>query len=69
MSEKERILQVSHLQKSFGNHAVLKDIDFEVCKGDVVSIIGASGSAASIFWRSREEARFCFTDRISRIRR
>ena len=51
MSEKERILQVSHLQKSFGNHAVLKDIDFEVCKGDVVSIIGASGSGKSTMLR------------------
>ena len=29
MSEKELILKVSHLQKSFGNHAVLNDIDFE----------------------------------------
>ena len=51
MSEKERILHVSHLQKSFGNHAVLKDIDFEVCKGDVVSIIGASGSGKSTMLR------------------
>ena len=47
MSEKELILKVSHLQKSFGNHAVLNDIDFEVHKGDVVSIIGASGSGKS----------------------
>ena len=51
MSEKKRILQVSHLQKSFGNHAVLNDIDFEVCKGDVVSIIGASGSGKSTMLR------------------
>ena len=51
MSEKELILQVSHLQKSFGNHAVLNDIDFEVCKGDVVSIIGASGSGKSTMLR------------------
>ncbi len=51
MSEKERILKVSHLQKSFGNHAVLKDIDFEVYKGDVVSIIGASGSGKSTMLR------------------
>ena len=51
MSEKELILQVSPLQKSFGNHAVLSDIDFEVCKGDVVSIIGASGSGKSTMLR------------------
>ena len=51
MSEKELILKVSHLQKSFGNHAVLNDIDFEVHKGDVVSIIGASGSGKSTMLR------------------
>lgn len=51
MSEKELILKVSHLKKSFGNHAVLHDIDFEVHKGDVVSIIGASGSGKSTMLR------------------
>ncbi len=38
------ILQVNHLSKAFGNHEVLRDIDFTVKKGDVTSIIGASGS-------------------------
>ena len=38
------ILQVNHLSKSFGTHEVLRDIDFTVKKGDVTSIIGASGS-------------------------
>ena len=38
------ILQVRHLSKSFGTHEVLRDIDFTVSKGDVTSIIGASGS-------------------------
>ena len=47
----ERILQVSHLSKSFGNHEVLKDVDFSVNKGDVVSIIGASGSGKSTLLR------------------
>ena len=40
----EPILEVSHLGKSFGNHEVLCDIDFSVSKGDVVSILGVSGS-------------------------
>ena len=39
------ILQVNHLSKSFGSHEVLRDIDFTVAKGDVTSIIGASGTA------------------------
>ena len=43
----EKILEISHLSKSFGKHEVLKDIDFYVNKGDVTSIIGASGSGKS----------------------
>jgi len=45
------ILEIRHLRKSFGNHEVLKDIDFSVRKGDVTSIIGASGSGKSTLLR------------------
>ena len=45
------VLQVSHLSKNFGSHQVLKDIDFTVCRGDVISIIGASGSGKSTLLR------------------
>ena len=45
------ILQVRHLSKSFGDHEVLKDIDFTVNKGDVTSILGASGSGKSTLLR------------------
>ncbi len=47
----EPILQINHLSKSFGAHAVLKDIDFTVHPGDVISIIGASGSGKSTLLR------------------
>ncbi len=47
----EKILQINHLSKSFGNHEVLRDIDFSVEKGDVISIIGASGSGKSTLLR------------------
>ena len=47
----EMILQVNHLSKSFGQHEVLKDIDFTVNKGDVISVIGASGSGKSTLLR------------------
>ena len=47
----EHILEVRHLSKAFGSHAVLKDIDFTVDKGDVTSIIGASGSGKSTLQR------------------
>ena len=47
----ETILKINHLSKSFGNHEVLRDIDFTVNKGDVTSIIGASGSGKSTLLR------------------
>ena len=47
----DTILSVNHLSKSFGAHKVLADVDFEVKKGDVVSIIGASGSGKSTLLR------------------
>ena len=45
------ILQVSHLGKSFGSHEVLKDIHFDVKKGEVISVIGSSGSGKSTLLR------------------
>ena len=47
----EPILQINHLSKTFGNHEVLRDIDFSVNPGDVTSIIGASGSGKSTLLR------------------
>ena len=47
----EHILEIRHLSKAFGSHAVLKEIDFTVDKGDVTSIIGASGSGKSTLLR------------------
>ena len=47
----ETILEIKHLSKSFGNHEVLRDIDFTVEKGDVTSILGASGSGKSTLLR------------------
>ncbi len=47
----DKLLQISHLSKSFGKNEVLRDIDFSVEKGDVTSIIGASGSGKSTLLR------------------
>ena len=47
----DTILEVRHLSKTFGTHAVLKDVDFTVSRGDVTSIIGASGSGKSTLLR------------------
>lgn len=45
------VIRVNHLSKSFGEHHVLKDIDFSVNKGEVVCIIGSSGSGKSTLLR------------------
>ncbi|MGN6712274.1 amino acid ABC transporter ATP-binding protein [Anaerocolumna jejuensis] len=47
----DNLIEVKHLSKSFGEHAVLKDIDFSVNKGEVICIIGSSGSGKSTLLR------------------
>jgi octopine/nopaline transport system ATP-binding protein len=44
-------LEVSNLQKSFGGNVVLKGISLKAHQGDVISILGASGSGKSTFLR------------------
>ncbi|MGT2715127.1 amino acid ABC transporter ATP-binding protein [Streptococcus respiraculi] len=46
------ILEINHLKKAFGQNLVLKDISMTVKKGEVISIIGSSGSGKSTFLRS-----------------
>ena len=45
------VIKVENLVKSFGDHEVLKKIDFEINKGDVACIIGSSGSGKSTLLR------------------
>lgn len=47
----EKIIEINHLRKSFGENEVLKDISVTVNKGEVVTIIGSSGSGKSTFLR------------------
>ena len=44
-------LEVRNLYKNFGSHEVLKGINLTAHKGDVISIIGSSGSGKSTFLR------------------
>ena len=45
------ILEVDHIQKSFGGTNVLRDISFSLEKGQVLSIIGSSGSGKTTLLR------------------
>src|SRR5262245_11559604 len=45
------MIKVEHLSKSFGNLAVLTDVNAEIKRGEVVSIIGPSGVGKSTFLR------------------
>ncbi len=47
----ESMVVAEHVSKSFGNNLVLKDITLSVKKGEVVVIIGASGSGKTTFIR------------------
>lgn len=47
----EPLIQVCDLHKTFDDLEVLKGIDYEVYKGDVISIIGPSGCGKSTFLR------------------
>src|SRR5574344_2172790 len=45
------MITVQHLRKRFGDLVVLKDINTEIKKGEVISIIGPSGTGKSTFLR------------------
>jgi len=45
------MISVSHLRKSYGGVPVLKDVNAEIMKGEVISIIGPSGTGKSTFLR------------------
>ncbi len=48
---KELLVSIKDLRKSFGKNEVLKGIDIEVFKSDVVAVIGPSGCGKSTFLR------------------
>ena len=45
------LLRISHLKKSYGSLDILRDINTEVHRGEVISIIGPSGTGKSTFLR------------------
>ncbi len=45
------MIQIKHLSKKFGELVVLKDISIEIITGEVIAIIGPSGTGKSTFLR------------------
>ena len=50
-TSEEAVIRVRGLKKNFDKVPVLKGIDIDIHKGDVVCVIGASGSGKSTFLR------------------
>ena len=51
MENRDTVIELSHLEKSFGSHDVLKDVNLSVKRGEVISVIGSSGSGKSTMLR------------------
>lgn len=47
----EALIQVNHLNKTFGQKEILKGITLEITQGEVMVVIGPSGSGKSTFLR------------------
>ena len=50
-TKSESLVSLDHGQKSFGSNQVLKDISFDVRKGEVLAVIGPSGGGKSTLLR------------------
>lgn len=47
----DKVLEVSHLRKSFGDRVLIDDLSFSVPKGAIVGIIGPNGAGKSTLFR------------------
>lgn len=46
--EKEIVISIKHLKKSFGDFTVLNDVNLDVCRGESVVLLGKSGTGKSV---------------------
>ncbi|HCU66506.1 MAG TPA: energy-dependent translational throttle protein EttA [Rheinheimera sp.] len=47
----DKVLEVSHLRKSYGDRVLIDDLSFSIPKGAIVGIIGANGAGKSTLFR------------------
>ena len=47
----ENIIEIKNLVKNYGKKEVLKNISFDIKKGEIISIIGESGAGKSTLMR------------------
>lgn len=47
----ETVISIKDLSKSFGDHEVLRKIDMDIEEGEIICIVGSSGSGKSTFLR------------------
>ncbi|MDR0304724.1 MAG: ATP-binding cassette domain-containing protein [Chitinispirillales bacterium] len=46
------ILEIKHLVKNFGSNRVLKNVNFKICAGQIVCVIGQSGHGKSVLMKN-----------------
>lgn len=67
----DAIISVEELSKAFGQHEVLRKIDFNVEPGEIICIVGSSGSenplcfAVSTSWKPRPAERSAIMEKRS----
>ena len=59
------MIEVKNISKKFNNNVVLNGIDLNINKGDVVAIIGPSGTGKSTFLRCLNRPAWYSRDSIS----
>ncbi|MCH4164363.1 MAG: ATP-binding cassette domain-containing protein [Lentilactobacillus diolivorans] len=52
MADTDTILQVEHLNKSFGSKKVLQDVSFTVQRGHIVGLVGPNGAGKSTIMKA-----------------